>query len=258
MKTMQKGDVIKCLGVNYPHWKGTMFVATQIFSDGTVELNRQIRVELKDFEFFRRYYEKYGLLFYDSEPWEKKIYLFHPNGMGDVLKNTMWYSIQTGEMIHLKTCSRLLNLGKRWPDEIQRRYSEFIAKNRIDWEWSKFKRFCRRINRWMNEDGEWKELTKVDQVLFRPQHHITRDPVCWYFSTAILNGQSHFIYKYNHPWNLNTSITFWAWVRFIKTGKCEGLYLLLENRKPLFKPREYVNRMQNIRLRVYYHLKANM
>ena len=203
------------------------------------------------------YYEKYGLLFYESEPWERDIYGFNPCGLGDCITNTMRHDIKTGEIKHLQKCSDLLNLGKRWPDVAAWSINYLIAKNRIDWEWSKFKRFRTQMYVFRKTNLTWKEVRKLPlPVLFRPQHHITRDPVCWHFSSAILNGQSHFIYKYRHPWNLNTSITFWAWVRFIKTGKCEGLYLLLENMKPLFKPKEYAIRMKDVRLEVYNYIKS--
>jgi hypothetical protein len=46
---IEKGDLIKCFGIGYPHWKGEIFECTMIFKDKTIGIKNCIRVAQKDF-----------------------------------------------------------------------------------------------------------------------------------------------------------------------------------------------------------------
>lgn len=197
----------------------------------------------------RIYYEKYGLLFYESEQWELDIYGFDPCGLGDCITNTMREDIKTGEIIHLQTCSDLLIAGKRWPDSGIEGFDNLIARNRIDWEWSKLRRWFIR----MFIDKSYMECK------FRPQYGPTRDPYCWYYSACILADPDKiykdFIKVVKVKWWLHTSLTFWAWVQFIKFGRCGKLYVWLESRGN--NKHGYVQRMKAIRMRAFNKIKLN-
>jgi hypothetical protein len=48
-KKIKKGNLIKCLGIGYPHWKNEVFIVTADFKDGTIGILNCIRVSEKDF-----------------------------------------------------------------------------------------------------------------------------------------------------------------------------------------------------------------
>ncbi len=45
-----KGDMIRCLGIGYPHWKDEEFECEVVFPDNTIGLDNKIRVASSDFE----------------------------------------------------------------------------------------------------------------------------------------------------------------------------------------------------------------
>lgn len=47
---MNKGDLVICSGVGYPHWKDHVFIVEVNFLDGTIGLNNKIRVSKSDFQ----------------------------------------------------------------------------------------------------------------------------------------------------------------------------------------------------------------
>lgn len=46
---IEKGDMIRCHGIGYPHWKGEEFECSLDFKDGTIGIKDCIRVSEKDF-----------------------------------------------------------------------------------------------------------------------------------------------------------------------------------------------------------------
>lgn len=46
---MKKGDIIKCLGYGYPHWKDEVFECTMVFNDDTIGIKNAVRVSKSDF-----------------------------------------------------------------------------------------------------------------------------------------------------------------------------------------------------------------
>jgi hypothetical protein len=48
-KKIQTGDMIKCFGIGYPHWKGQIFQCDLDFGDGTIGIRNSVRVNGRDF-----------------------------------------------------------------------------------------------------------------------------------------------------------------------------------------------------------------
>lgn len=48
-RKIRKGDLIKCLGIGYPHWKDQEFYCDLSFNDGTIGIMKAVRVSEKDF-----------------------------------------------------------------------------------------------------------------------------------------------------------------------------------------------------------------
>ena len=203
----------------------------------------------------RVFYEYDGMFYSKSPEWEFLLYLFKPNAMGNVINNTGKQSIERNETKHLVHMFDLLKLHIRWPDECNEWGGDRIAKNRWVWEWSKWKRAARRLNRWMLEGGPIKQVTEVDQVLFRPQGGETRDDYTWSYAAAILLNRKDFIHIVRSPWWL-FSPTYAAWVRYLRTGRGAKTYLRRELRRD--SKLAYVGRLKEVRLKAFYHAKETI
>lgn len=126
------------------------------------------------------YYEDAGVLRHQSEKWEKDLYGFFPLALGDVGSNTACKSIELNTTKYMEVLRRLLIDNKRWPDELQERYSDRIAKTKLRYGWSKFVHWVRYLPHKLSIPWA-KTLSEISPRLYRTQHGMTRDPFTWYF-----------------------------------------------------------------------------
>ena len=120
--------------------------------------------------------------------WEVDYYGFCGRGMGDLIYNNLRKIIETEDKSEwayevFDRCIVLLIQGKRWPDEIQDEYKEFIAKNRV--------------HLWVNKI--LKRLGKVEFEKCRHQKSMTRDPWVMFYSACIYLNKREFIHLRPQP-----------------------------------------------------------
>ena len=84
---------------------------------------------------------------------------------------------------------------------------------------------------------------------------MTRDPYTAYFYACILLDKKEKIYGIRPPKRLYTP-TFYAWVKYIKTGKGADRYFRLEQRamKDPFK-KDFALHLCDLRLKTYYKIR---
>jgi len=195
----------------------------------------------------REYYEEFGLLVKDGTPWEiAEAYHFNHKSMGDCIFNNGQEAKKRKTTAHLTTCRQTLKARKRWPDEFNKGNEKFIAKNRFDWEWSKFKRWRRQRR---NEEGS----KDYYLVKYRPQGGMTRDPYTSFFGACVDLNVLFLIRGIRIPLRCFRP-AFSFWVIYLKTGYCEGLYRLFENcDTKLYKP-EFAETLCEIRWEAYLKL----
>ena len=170
------------------------------------------------------YYEKYGVLLEPSKDWEKPVYGFEPEGMGDCISNTMRYSIDNKITKFFLTCKLLLIGRRRWPSKLD---NHFLAKTRLGNKvtWFLLKRGLRK------------------SAKYRPRQDMTRDPYIYYWAACVIL-KSRFYKEYlaltTAPWYLY-SPTVWSWRKYLINGKGGFLYKLSIGFN--FQKRDYVERM---------------
>jgi len=166
-------------------------------------------------------YEKYGLLFRPSAPtpWQKRDYGFDPDAMGDCLSYTADEAMKRNEVRYLRKVRYWLILRKRWPDELQKKYKQFIAKTMVGHWWSRY-----RWRRSKDKDGKTDRLCK-----YRSQTGMTRDPFVFYYAACVFHDKRHWIKDATIPF-LNNRPTLRAWRRYLitQTRKDKRRYMLWE------------------------------
>jgi hypothetical protein len=118
-----------------------------------------------------------------EKQWEFDLYGFMPRGLSDLIYNNLRKIIETDDKSEwayevFDRCVLLLIEGKRWPDEIQEEYEEFISKNKAH----------HIFNKWL------KKLGKVELRKYRPHKSITRDPWVMFYAACIHLDKRVFIH----------------------------------------------------------------
>lgn len=153
------------------------------------------------------YFEDRGYIRCISPGWEREVYGFFPNGIGDVLFRTAHYAlIECDENMLLRVADQL-KLRQRWPDFMMEGNEDRFAKNRFQYRRSKRK----------HESGE------SQYRLYRPQGGMTRDPFNMLYCVADVMNARPFIeiikpvwYNWRPPFNswrryILTESRFWKW-----------------------------------------------
>ncbi|RLD57005.1 MAG: hypothetical protein DRI97_06315, partial [Bacteroidetes bacterium] len=132
------------------------------------------------------YFEEHGIFRHQSPDWEKDLYGFYPNGIGDAVSNMGEWTVKTGDPFFIPIMYKLLMAKKRWPDACNVGNEEFIATKKLQYGWSKTVHWFRMLPVVFASDEErGAYLKKVKPRLFRTQHGMTRDPYTWYNCAVI-------------------------------------------------------------------------
>jgi len=184
-------------------------------------------------------YEKYGLLFEESPDWKIREVGFAEDNAGDCISRSM----QTKNKRYITVCADLLIQRKRWPDEFQEEFKQFIAKNRLDEEWSKLRyKFHKWSHPYRYLCGTISYETKKRRTKkIRHQGSMTRDPYTHYYSTCAEHGFKKLIEIVTVPLYLYRR-KLWVWRKYLLTGKERYLriYERLELRSLRFAHKYYV------------------
>lgn len=193
-----------------------------------------------DEEWLKQPREKVGLVYLAPyKEWEVDIWGFSDRGIGDVWYNTLRMIILTDDKSDwaeraLFNALSYMKEGKRWGDEFQADHKDHIAKNRIDWEFSKL----------------LYKLKLRSTKKYRPQKGMTRDPWIMLYCCAIhLFGQIKGLPK--PQWWLYRP-TVWEWHKALLGRK--NLYCLLRLYKPRKRP-DFVHVLDEYMDRFYYESK---
>jgi len=158
----------------------------------------------------REWYQYKNYWLRESKKGEKDRYGFAPEGLGDLIFNTMTEIIKRKDKSKwaydsLVDCACLLLTNRRWPDEFQEKYKQFIAKTKIGHKISKrlFKLGIR------------------STMKYRSQSSMTRDPFIAFYTVCVFLDRKQFIEAVPMPWG-NYSPEIWRWrKRLIKDNRAE-------------------------------------
>lgn len=184
-------------------------------------------------------YEKYNLLFETSPGWKIREVGFSPDNAGDCITR----SCKTKKVKYIETCADLLMKPNRsrWPKEFQEEHKQFIAKGRIDWEWSKLRY---NIHKWRYperyEDDYTGYLPRRLKKL-RPQSNSTRDGFVYFFAACAEHNLTQFIEAVTVPLHLYRR-KLWVLRKYLIHGNPKHLkiYERLELRSLQFAHKYYV------------------
>ena len=168
----------------------------------------------------------------EYKQWQIDKWGFAPRGLGDMWTITCRMIIITDDktmwaQVALYNIWMHLFFNIRWPDEYN---NEHIAKNRIQFYWSKFL--------------YWLKLRPTR--LYRPQKSITRDPWIYFMCAAVHTKQYHYL-QYRPPWYLYRPIV-WEWFKALEGRR--NIYLFLTRFIPKRRP-DYVHIMDEYMMDAY-------
>lgn len=198
---------------------------------------------MKDYE----EYEKAGVILRKSPQWAVDLFGFSEDCMGDCISHMMWKALfDPAYAKYIPICVALLKAGKRWPDELQKEFSDRIAKTKIQYGWDKIW--------WQNFNKEkrpvryvWSKITRFfglyrEYRLYRTQHGMTRDPYTHFFAACSINDQWEDAEGVHPPLSIY-SPTFWAWQKYLHTGGIKWFDRYVRRESKGTPARQYVKDM---------------
>lgn len=153
--------------------------------------------------------------FYRGIPkeWEMELYGFYPRGLGDLIYNTLRKILEDNDLSawaldSYEVCEKLLEHGLRWPTNLTYELSDRIARNRIDWEWSKL----------------LYKLGVQKTVKYRHQRSMTRDPWILYYCCTIHFNKPIQLCRFPQWWLYRPKI--WEWIKALQgKNNCYSFFL---------------------------------
>lgn len=106
-KEMIKGNIVRCLGIGYPHWKGQKFKVESVFEDNTIGIqvyvDAIIRVAIEDFVLSSK------VVHCKKEPYD--IYIGRPTKWGNPFSDKRW---NTAPNFQVKNRQEAIEKHKEW------------------------------------------------------------------------------------------------------------------------------------------------
>jgi hypothetical protein len=187
---------------------------------------------------------KDGFFWRDNTPgWGFRMYNGYPDGKGDLGFNTCDQIIRDNDKSlwayeALYECADLLLDGKRWPDRMNQ---DIDSKNRLD---SMRYRWPGKVKRWLIKRGCKNVVDRGWK--YRWQTGMTRDPFTAFYTACMLLGEADLLRDVMPIW-YNYRPSFWAWYKFLKTGKAKHLKRYRFWSKFTSSKKDYVSRLSELR-----------